>query len=72
LLAKSATFSAPVVFHYAAEPVRLQQMADRLWNALRAGAARAHIGARYPLAAAADAHRALEARTTRGSLLLLP
>jgi NADPH:quinone reductase len=72
LLAKSATFSAPAVLHYAHDPIRLNQMADRLWNAIQTGATRPHIGARYPLAAAREAHRDLEARTTRGSLLLIP
>jgi len=30
------------------------------------------IGARFPLARAADAHRALEGRETTGKLLLIP
>jgi NADPH:quinone reductase-like Zn-dependent oxidoreductase len=34
--------------------------------------ARPHIGARYPLLAAREAHRDLESRATRGSLLLIP
>jgi NADPH:quinone reductase len=72
LLAKSATFSAPAVLHYTSDPTRLAQMADRLWNAIQSGAARPYIGARYPLAAAREAHRDLESRTTRGSLLLIP
>ena len=72
LLAKSATFSAPAVLHYTSDPTRLTQMADRLWHALQMGVARPHIGARYPLAAAREAHRDLEARATRGSLLLIP
>ncbi len=72
LLAKSATFSAPAVLHYTSDPMRLAQMADRLWNAIQSGAARPHIGARYPLSAAREAHRDLESRATRGSLLLIP
>ena len=72
LLAKSATFSAPVVLHYTSDSMRLSQMADRLWSAIQTGAARPHIGGRYALAAAREAHRDLEARTTRGSLLLIP
>jgi NADPH:quinone reductase len=72
LLAKSATFSAPAVLHYTSDPTRLGQMADRLWHALQTGTAQPHIGARYPLAAAREAHRDLEARATRGSLLLIP
>jgi NADPH:quinone reductase len=72
LLAKSATFSAPAVLHYSSDPIRLAQMADRLWNAIQSGAARPCIGARYPLANAREAHRDLESRATRGSLLLIP
>jgi NADPH2:quinone reductase len=35
------------------------------------GAVRPHIGARYPLKDAADAHRDLEARKTVGSTVLI-
>lgn len=48
---------------------------DRAHNVLdwmRAGALSVRIGARYPLARAADAHRDLEARRTTGKLLLVP
>ena len=72
LLAKSATLSVPAVLHYTSYSIRLSQMADRLWNAIQSGAARPHIGARYPLAAARAAHHDLEARATKGSLLLIP
>jgi NADPH:quinone reductase-like Zn-dependent oxidoreductase len=72
LIAKSATFSRPVLFHYTAEPRRLAEMAQRLWSMIESGRVRPTIGARYPLAAAGDAHRALEARATRGSQVLLP
>jgi NADPH:quinone reductase-like Zn-dependent oxidoreductase len=72
LVAKSATFSRPVLFHYTADPRRLAEMAERLWSMLESGQVRPTIGARYPLEAAADAHRALESRATRGSQILLP
>ena len=72
LIAKSATFSRPVLFHYTADPHRLAEMAERLWSMLQSGRVRPLIGARYPLSAAADAHRALESRATRGSQILLP
>ena len=36
------------------------------------GAVPVEIGARFPLAEAAEAHRALEARQTTGSTLLIP
>jgi NADPH:quinone reductase-like Zn-dependent oxidoreductase len=72
LIAKSASFSRPVLFHYTSDPRRLAEMAERLWSMLTSGRVRPLIGARYPLSAAADAHRALESRTTRGAQLLLP
>ena len=67
---KSGTFSQPVLFHYTAE--HLQEMAGNVFNALRAGTIRADVRHRYPLAAAADAHRDLEARRTSGQVVLLP
>ena len=72
LLSKSATFSAPAVLHYTSDAKRFHQMTDRLWGAILSGATRPHVGGRYPLAAARDAHRDLESRSTRGSLLLIP
>jgi len=67
---KSATFSSPVLFHYTAE--HLQEMAGRVFTALRDGVLKVEVRHRYALAAAADAHRDLEARRTSGSILLLP
>jgi NADPH2:quinone reductase len=67
--AKSGTLSRPVVFHYTAD--YLQPMAGRVFTALRDGILRPHIAHRYPLGAAADAHRDLEARRTRGQIVLL-
>jgi NADPH2:quinone reductase len=67
---KSATVSSPVIFHYTAE--HLQEMAGRVFAALRDGILKVELRHRYPLAAAADAHRDLEARRTTGSILLLP
>ena len=72
LIDKSASFSRPVLFHYTADPQRLAEMAGRLWSMLASGKVRATIGGRYPLLAAAEAHRALEARGTRGSQILIP
>ena len=36
------------------------------------GALRVHVGATFPLRAAAEAHRALEGRATTGKVLLVP
>jgi NADPH2:quinone reductase len=70
LAEKSGTLSQPVLFHYTED--LLQQMAGRVFAALRDGILRPDIRHRYPLAAAADAHRDLEARRTSGQIILLP
>jgi len=72
LTAKSATLSRPVLFHYTERPAARAEMAGRVFAALRDGVLRADVRHRYPLAAAAEAHRELEARRTTGPLLLLP
>src|SRR5205823_1939559 len=64
---KSATLSQPVLFHYTLE--YLHQMAGHVFAALRDGILKPEVR-RYPLAAAADAHRDLEARRTRGQIVL--
>lgn len=70
--AKSATFSSPVLFHHTADRAVLTDMASRTFEALRQGTIRLDIRHRYPLTAAAQAHRDLESRTTIGPLILLP
>ena len=65
---KSATLSQPVLFHYTLE--YLHQMAGHVFAALRDGILKPEVR-RYPLAAAADAHRDLEARRTSGQIVLL-
>ena len=69
---KSGTLSRPVLFHYTGERAALQEIAGRVFAALRDGILKTDVRHRYPLAAAADAHRDLEARRTTGSILLLP
>jgi NADPH:quinone reductase-like Zn-dependent oxidoreductase len=70
--AKSGTLSRPVLFHYTTDRNTLNEMAQRVFAALRAGTIRVEIRHRYPLAAAAEAHRELEARRTTGPIVLLP
>jgi NADPH:quinone reductase-like Zn-dependent oxidoreductase len=69
LAEKSGTFSQPVLFHYTAE--HLQEMAGNVFQALRNQTIHVDVRHRYPLAAAADAHRDLEARHTSGQIVLL-
>jgi len=70
LSGKSGTFSQPVLFHYTAEFLR--QIAGHVFAALRDGILKADVRHRYPLGAAGDAHRDLEARRTTGQIVLLP
>jgi NADPH:quinone reductase len=72
LAAKSVTLSRPVLFHYTAERAALSEIAQQTFEALRTGVIRVEVRHRYPLAAAAQAHRDLESRLTTGPLLLLP
>lgn len=72
LSALSATLSRPVLFHYTAERRTLEAMAARVFDMVVRGHLRVHVNHRYPLAAAAQAHRDLEARQTTGSIVLLP
>lgn len=72
LSALSATLSRPVLFHYTADRRMLEAMAARVFEMVVQGHLRVHINHRYPLAAAAQAHRDLEARQTTGSIVLLP
>ena len=62
----------PTLFDYVATPEALAHTAERLFDRVQRGIVRATIGQRYALAEAAQAHRALEARETSGSTILLP
>ncbi|MGF1611815.1 MAG: SRPBCC family protein [Kiloniellales bacterium] len=72
LAGKSVTLSRPNFGHYTDTPEKVRSITDRLFAALRAGLLRVEIGQRFPLRQAADAQRALEARQTIGSTILLP
>lgn len=71
LLAKSLSFSRPVVFDYVASPAVLAQRAQRVWAALADGAIRVPPIERYSLDAAAQAHERLESRERTGALVLI-
>src|ERR1700730_7515611 len=72
LSAKSITLTRPVVFHYTAERAALNEIAQQTFEALRTRVLRVEVRHRYPLAAAAEAHRALQAPRHTGPHLLLP
>jgi len=70
--AGSLFLTRPTLGDYVAAPGELQRSAARLFEMIGSGAVPVQIGARFPLAEAAQAHRALEARQTTGSTLLIP
>jgi len=70
--AGSLFLTRPTLCDYAASRDELTWRATELFDAVRAGTLDVRVGATYPLADAADAHRALESRATTGKVLLLP
>jgi NADPH2:quinone reductase len=62
----------PTLFTFVADRARLEKMARDLIREVGHGDVTIRIGRRLPLAEAGEAHRALEARETAGSLALLP
>lgn len=68
----SLFLTRPTLANYTATPAELAQRAGDLFGWLQDGSLRLRVDCRYPLAAAADAHRALEGRATAGKVLLVP
>src|ERR1044072_1097509 len=68
----SLFLTRPTLADYVATQAELHASAARLFEMVGSGAVPVRIGTRFPLADAADAHRALEARETTGSTLLIP
>ncbi len=68
----SLYFTRPTLAHYTQTPAELQARADELFRWIAAGELAVRVGATFPLAEAAAAHRALEGRQTTGKVLLLP
>lgn len=69
--AGSIYLTRPTLGDYIATPDDLATIAEALFDRMRRGVVKPRIGARYPLAQAAEAQRALEARETTGSTVLL-
>jgi NADPH2:quinone reductase len=68
----SLYLTRPTVFGYVARREDLERGAAELFDAILGGKVRIDVTRTFPLAGAAEAHRALEARATTGSLVLLP
>lgn len=61
----------PTVFHYVAKREDLERGTKELFDVVASGAVKVQVSHAWPLAEAAAAHRALEARATIGSVVLL-
>jgi NADPH2:quinone reductase len=74
LLAKkgSLSVSRPALSRLTADVAAMRQAAAELFDLVRRNALAIKIGASFPLADAAAAHRAIEERSVAGSVLLLP
>jgi NADPH2:quinone reductase len=68
----SLFFTRPTLGSYTATRSEIEKRAQDLFAAIAAGKLQVRIGHTYPLAQAAEAHRALEARATTGKVLLIP
>ncbi|HWU01646.1 MAG TPA: quinone oxidoreductase [Novosphingobium sp.] len=69
--AGSLFVTRPRLFDYYVTPQERAEGIEKLWAMLRSGKVRVSIGQTFPLLQAEQAHRALEARATTGSTLLL-
>ena len=70
--AGSIFVTRPTLGDYAATPEEMRASAARLFELMQSGKILIRIGQRFPLAEAAQAHRAIESRATTGSTLLIP
>ncbi len=68
----SLFLTRPTIGHYLATRGELEWRAREVLGAAASGDLDVRVGATYPLADAAEAHRALEGRRTTGKVLLVP
>lgn len=68
----SLSITRAALVHYMRSREEVTWRYQEMFDALAAGAVQVRIGAEFPLADAAAAHRALEGRETTGKVLLLP
>ena len=73
LSAKGSLYvTRPTLMTYTASRAELEASAQALFDVVADGAVRITVNRTFPLAGAADAHRALESRQTTGSTILVP
>jgi NADPH2:quinone reductase len=72
LRAGSIFVTRPTLGDYCATPEEMRASAARLFEMIEQDKVPVRIGARFELARAADAHRAIESRATTGSTVLVP
>jgi NADPH2:quinone reductase len=68
----SLFLTRPNLMHYIADRASLEARSADVLGETAAGRLKVRIGRTYPLAEAAEAHRALEGRQTTGKVLLIP
>ena len=68
----SLFLTRPKLWDYVAQRKELMESAPRLFDLVHRGAVKATIAKTFPLAEAAEAHRAIESRAVTGSIILLP
>jgi NADPH2:quinone reductase len=66
----SLFLTRPTLYNYTASREDLEQAASELFDIVASGTLRIEVNQRFPLKEAAEAHRALEARRTKGSTIL--
>ena len=72
LTAGSIFVTRPTLADYCKTTDEMRASAERLFEMIEKGAVKIRIGATFPLLKAADAHKAIEARATTGSTVLIP
>lgn len=68
----SLFLTRPAIMHYMAKRDDLVRGAEELFEVLGSGAVKSAVNHVYPLSDVSEAHRAIEARETTGSTVLLP
>jgi NADPH2:quinone reductase len=68
----SLFLTRPFLGHYTADRAELASRVNDLFRWIAAGELKVHIDKTFPLAEAAEAHRYLEGRQSKGKILLIP